>query len=642
MANKNQGSRFSDGIISDGDTTVNGSLYLPDTASSAGPNDEEAGTIYLGADKDFSIHTSEGRGVLAQQTASKDLIIQPVDGKSVSITKKGDTNTKIADFTQGSSVDLYHNGTKKFNTNSAGIQVLGSNGTANNSIANNGTVETGIIKFNTGVVTSDHASIFTTRGTSNDLLTFDFKLSDNASDYYRWRFALHNQMTPTSGATFDLMTLKTDATGNATLKVGGGFTREAGENAETDPEFTPVGTVDAETFTGQAATVAALTGLTTDNLNQGTTNKYFSTGQVDSHIQVDIGDASGAGSLSYDTGAFTFNPVAEASYTQETVDDVVTTTHVKGIASFDETDFTISSGKVSLKDIGNSHIGSSAGIAYSKMANISSNTLLGNNTNSAASATALSAANVRTLLGIATNADNYDGWNINHVDSDGADGTATKIGSTGNVKFQGAGATTITRSAGTVTITSANDDTTYTAGSDYGLTVSTNQFRLKNDRRRNANEDVKTGNSHDYIHFDIDAGMSFYVEELEEMRLENDGDLHVNGDIIGFSETPSDERLKENINTVDNALDKISQLNGVTFEWESNGKSSAGLIAQDVEKVLPSAIKEKTLPFKSDDDKKYKMVEYSQVTALLVEAIKELKEENNQLRADIEDLKVNK
>ena len=627
--NNHQGARFSDGIVSDGDTTVNGSLYLPDTASSAGPNDEEAGAIYLGDDNDFKIHTSEGRGVLAQQTASKDLIIQPVNGKAVSITKKGDTTSKIADFTQGGSVDLYHNGIKRFNTNSAGIQVLGSNGTADHSIANNGTVETGIIKFNTGVVTTDHASIFTTRGTSNDLLTFDFKLSDNHTDYYRWRFALHNQATPTTGATFDLMTLKTDAAGNATLKVGGGFSRDAGEDPETDPAFTPVGTVDAETFTGQAATVAALTGLTTDNLSQGTTNKYFSTGQVDTHISVTAGTATGGGDLSYSQGTFTFKPAQLASTT------------AAGIASFSTDNFSVSdAGAVTIKDkgIATAELKDDA-VTFAKFRNISQNKILGRTSANDGAVEQLSASDVRTMINVVDGADNYGSWNINHTDADGKDGTATTIGSGGDVKFVGAGATTITRSDGTITITSSDENTEYSIDADYGTAMSGTTIRLANDRRRKANKDVYSGNNEDYTFYDIDKGIRWYVEKAEEMRLENDGDLHVNADIIAFSTTVSDERLKDNIQVVSGALDKVSQLKGVTFDWKKDGKKSAGLIAQDLEAVLPSAIKEKALPFKSNDDEKYKTVEYSQVTALLVEAIKELKEENNQLRADIEELK---
>ena len=114
--------------------------------------------------------------------------------------------------------------------------------------------------------------------------------------------------------------------------------------------------------------------------------------------------------------------------------------------------------------------------------------------------------------------------------------------------------------------------------------------------------------------------------------MESDGDFHATGDIVAFSSSPSDERLKENIQVVDGALEKVSQLKGVTFDWKKDGRKSAGLIAQDVEKVLPTAVKEKELILTHDDGEKYKVIEHSQVTALLVEAIKELK-------AEIEDLK---
>jgi len=173
------------------------------------------------------------------------------------------------------------------------------------------------------------------------------------------------------------------------------------------------------------------------------------------------------------------------------------------------------------------------------------------------------------------------------------------------------------------------------SGSGLATTV-----KLHNDRRSQySSDDVWHGNTHDYMFSDASLGLRFYTAGAEEMRLENDGDLHVDGDVIAFSTTVSDERLKENIQVVDNALDKVCQLKGVTFDWKKDGENSAGLIAQDVEKVLPSAVKEKGLPFKADDDQEYKTVEYSQVTSLLVEAIKELKEENKLLRADIESLK---
>ena len=110
----------------------------------------------------------------------------------------------------------------------------------------------------------------------------------------------------------------------------------------------------------------------------------------------------------------------------------------------------------------------------------------------------------------------------------------------------------------------------------------------------------------------------------ERMRLEADGDLHADGDVIAYSTTISDERLKENIQPINDALSKVKQLKGCTFTYTADGKESAGLIAQDVEKVLPSAVSEKELPLKQDDGKEYKVLQYDQTIGLLVEAIKEL------------------
>ena len=108
------------------------------------------------------------------------------------------------------------------------------------------------------------------------------------------------------------------------------------------------------------------------------------------------------------------------------------------------------------------------------------------------------------------------------------------------------------------------------------------------------------------------------------MTLTGAASLHVDGDVIAYSTTISDATLKYNINPVEFALDKIKQLKGVTFNYLKGDKASAGLLAQDVEKVLPSAVSEKELPLKIDDGKEYKVLEYDQTIGLLVEAIKEL------------------
>ena len=129
--------------------------------------------------------------------------------------------------------------------------------------------------------------------------------------------------------------------------------------------------------------------------------------------------------------------------------------------------------------------------------------------------------------------------------------------------------------------------------------------------------------------------IKFSTGGAERMRLEADGDLHVDGNVIAYSTTTSDERLKKDIVKIDNALDKVSQLSGYTFEYISDGKKSAGVIAQEVEKILPSAVSETTLPVKLGDDDKteYKVVQYDQLHGLMIEAIKELKAEIEELKA---------
>ena len=131
------------------------------------------------------------------------------------------------------------------------------------------------------------------------------------------------------------------------------------------------------------------------------------------------------------------------------------------------------------------------------------------------------------------------------------------------------------------------------------------------------------------------ANMDFVLDNNVDMKLFNSGDLHVDGNVIAYSTTISDERLKKDIVKIDNALDKVSQLNGYTFEYLADGKKSAGVIAQEVEKVMPSAIVESTLPLKMGDDDKteYKTVQYDQLHGLLIEAIKELKAEIEELKA---------
>lgn len=157
-------------------------------------------------------------------------------------------------------------------------------------------------------------------------------------------------------------------------------------------------------------------------------------------------------------------------------------------------------------------------------------------------------------------------------------------------------------------------------------------FNLKTDRRHTSNTDIYTGNTSDYIFFDASVGMRFYTAGGEDMRLTDAGVLHVDSDIVAYSSTISDERLKTNIQPIDDALDKVCQLNGYTFDYIRDNRASAGVIAQEVEAVLPSAITEQDGGFHGEDGQTYKAVQYDQLHGLLIEAIKELKAEIEALK----------
>ena len=108
------------------------------------------------------------------------------------------------------------------------------------------------------------------------------------------------------------------------------------------------------------------------------------------------------------------------------------------------------------------------------------------------------------------------------------------------------------------------------------------------------------------------------------------GRIDANNDVVAFS--TSDERLKDNIVPIEDALNKVSQVQGIEFDWipkegvHGNEGRDVGVIAQEIEKVLPEVV--------TTRDNGYKAVKYEKIIPLLVEAIKELQEEIKELKKD--------
>ena len=99
------------------------------------------------------------------------------------------------------------------------------------------------------------------------------------------------------------------------------------------------------------------------------------------------------------------------------------------------------------------------------------------------------------------------------------------------------------------------------------------------------------------------------------------GEVRSTGDVIAYYS--SDERLKDNIKPIDNALDKINSLGGYEFDWNDNQSTYSGhdigVIAQEVKDVFPELVIER--------DNGYLAVKYEKLVAVLIQGIKELKSE---------------
>jgi hypothetical protein len=132
--------------------------------------------------------------------------------------------------------------------------------------------------------------------------------------------------------------------------------------------------------------------------------------------------------------------------------------------------------------------------------------------------------------------------------------------------------------------------------------------------------------------------------------LDGSGNTTFPGDVTAYS---SDERLKENVQNIPNALDKVLSLNGVTFDWKQEAfnagfnplikEGDAGVLAQQVQSVLPQAVR--YAPFdrnhegESISGKDYLTVQYEKLAPLFIEAIKEQQAQIELLKAELAELK---
>ena len=107
--------------------------------------------------------------------------------------------------------------------------------------------------------------------------------------------------------------------------------------------------------------------------------------------------------------------------------------------------------------------------------------------------------------------------------------------------------------------------------------------------------------------------------------------LNVGEDVVAYAS--SDKRYKDNLQAITNPIDKVKSLTGYTFTWNDkheqfNGNNDIGVVAQEVEKILPEIVDTR--------DDGYKAVKYEKMVALLIEAVKDQQTQIDDLKTIID------
>lgn len=214
----------------------------------------------------------------------------------------------------------------------------------------------------------------------------------------------------------------------------------------------------------------------------------------------------------------------------------------------------------SISNIENADISASAGIAFSKMENLTASRALVSDANGDVSASAVTDTEVGYLDGVTSNIQTQ----LNNAYS--------------------------------------SDDTNLTL--------------------QNVNE-VRRGASATGIKNETDH-IEFYVGSTERATLDNSGNFTADGNVGAYS----DVVLKQDIYQIENALDKVKQLRGVHFTRKANNSKEIGVVANEVEKVVPELVDE-------HKDKKLgsiKIMKYANTVGLLIEAVKDLSKQVEELK----------
>ena len=153
-----------------------------------------------------------------------------------------------------------------------------------------------------------------------------------------------------------------------------------------------------------------------------------------------------------------------------------------------------------------------------------------------------------------------------------------------------------------------------------------------------ASGDIYVGvNNESYLRFQGSTGTKharFYLEGDEDVRFTEGGIGHFNSNVIAYSTTiASDAKLKNNVETLDGCLNKVCQMRGVSYTWNEKssreGVEDIGVIAQEIHEIYPELVTEVEGLNGRDP---HLTVDYGRLTAVLINAVKELREEVEALK----------
>ena len=163
--------------------------------------------------------------------------------------------------------------------------------------------------------------------------------------------------------------------------------------------------------------------------------------------------------------------------------------------------------------------------------------------------------------------------------------------------------------------------------------------------------DDLTINSYHHLRINIDSNNNNTDERFEigqnttgtgnvRFQVTGTGNVYASADVIAYYSF-SDKRLKTNIKPTTNNLEKVLKLEPVEYTWKDgkrDGRKEIGLVAQDVEKIVPEVVRENRR-LSDDDNTLYKQVDYEHLVSTLIGAVQEQQDQIELLKAEIKELK---